>query len=113
MSSISGVGQIAPVSRLRITRRGRVVLALLVASLGLTVGLLGFGGGAIATSNPGSDNFQYLTVQPGQSLWDLAKSIAPNSDPRDVIADISRLNGLQGSTIHPGEQLAVPPAYAK
>lgn len=106
-------------SHLRITRRGRVVLAILLIAplialaLAFAPGSPWSAGAAIAGSEPSAVDFQYVTVEPGQSLWQLAESIAPGADPRDVISDLVRLNGLEGSIVHPGERLAIPAAYAK
>jgi len=100
--------------RLRLTRRGRAVLSALVA-LPLVIGALVFalnGGGAVATSEQTHVSFQYVTVQSGDSLWSVAERVAPNADPRDVIADIVSLNGLDSAVVSPGQQLAVPAKYA-
>ena len=106
-----------PSVRLRITRRGRVVLASLV-SLPLMAGLvafaiLGFGGASSATASAdaGSASFDYVTVQAGETLWGLAEEIAPAADPRDVIADIVNLNQLSSAEVQPGQKLAVPSRY--
>lgn len=55
--------------------------------------------------------FEYVTVQAGQSLWQLAETIAPTADPRDVIADIVSLNGLPADAVEPGQRLAIPAEY--
>ncbi|MBX3087551.1 MAG: LysM peptidoglycan-binding domain-containing protein [Cryobacterium sp.] len=112
-NGITGSTRLQPVVRLRITRRGKLVAALALAILVLSIAWLSFGSSAVATDSVGTGDFQYVTVQAGQSLWDLAHSIAPKADPRDVIAELSRLNGIQGSVIHPGEQLAIPPIYSR
>jgi LysM repeat protein len=51
-----------------------------------------------------------VTVQSGESLWAIASAVAPERDPRDVVADIVQLNNLNGRTISPGQQLYVPSA---
>ncbi|WP_405217282.1 hypothetical protein [Agrococcus sp. Ld7] len=101
-------------TRLRMTVRGRRALALLVATPVLAVaslagvGVLGDAlAGAVASSTTGSASFETVTVMPGQSLWQIAQAVAPEADPRDVIAEIEMLNGINGS-IQPGEQLAIP-----
>jgi LysM repeat protein len=108
----------SPVVRLRITRRGRVVLSTLL-SLPLIAGavVIGLVGANSAVAN-GSDEssasgvaFDYVTVQAGETLWGLAEEIAPTADPRDVIADIVDLNQLPSSEVQPGQKLAVPSIY--
>jgi LysM repeat protein len=49
-----------------------------------------------------------VTVQPGQSLWSIAGSLAPDRDARDVVADIVQLNNLSAGPVIPGQQLFVP-----
>lgn len=101
--------------RLRITRRGRAVLTALVA-LPLAVAAVLGGIGAVnatATATSTTDSFHYVTVQSGESLWQLAQQVAPRSDPRDVVADIARLNGLPSGVIQPGQRIAIPAQYAR
>jgi hypothetical protein len=100
--------------KLRITPRGRRVLGLLIA-VPLAIGVVAFGmgaAGAAAGTHTGATSFSYVSVQPGESLWQLAESIAPNADPRDVIADIQNLNNLSTGELQPGQRLAIPSKYA-
>ncbi len=105
---------VAPRTRLRITRRGRLVLTALVAApLALGAGLVALNGGAaVASKDASGPTFEYVTVSSGQSLWDLAEEIAPSADPRDVIASVVDLNRLPSSDVAAGQQLAVPTEYA-
>ncbi len=50
----------------------------------------------------------YVTVQYGDSLWSLANVYAPNSDPRDWIAEVVLLNALSSVDLTPGQQIALP-----
>jgi hypothetical protein len=101
--------------RLRITRRGRAVIAVL-ASLPLLAALIAFAAFGASTAVAGSDTssqqFEYVTVQAGQDLWSIAESVAPSADPRDVIAGIVNLNQLQSSAVQAGQRLALPAAYS-
>lgn len=104
-------GPTAP--RLRLTRRGRAVLTTLAAAPLVALALL-FGlnaGGAVATQDTSSSAFTWVTVQGGQSLWDLADEIAPASDPREFAAEVASLNQLDSAVIQPGQRLAIPHAY--
>lgn len=100
--------------RLRLTKRGRAVLLSLAATplvaLALFFGLNG--GGATASLEGSTVPFQYVTVDAGQSLWNLAESIAPQADPRDVIAQFVQLNQLESADVYAGQQLAIPAQYA-
>ncbi len=102
-----------PSVRLRLTRRGRAVLAALVAlPLAIGIGCAALnGGGAVATSDHAPASFSYVTVGAGDSLWGIAERVAPSSDPRDVIAAIMDLNGLDSPDVAAGERLAIPSAY--
>lgn len=119
-ASMNGTGSLprpaaAPRVRLRLTRRGRFVLTALVA-LPVVIGALVFalnGGVAAATGEQTHVTFHYVTVQSGDSLWSVAERLAPNADPRDVIADLVSLNGLESAVVTPGQQLAIPTQYDK
>jgi LysM repeat protein len=85
-------------------------------TLPIVIGALVFalnGGGAVATGEQSHATFHYVTVQSGDSLWSVAERLAPGADPRDVIADLVSLNGLESAVVSPGQQLAIPTQYDK
>jgi LysM repeat protein len=100
--------------RLRLTRRGRIVLiglplVLLAAVILSLAGLLNSPAKAAdAASGLSVTPTVSVTVQPGESLWAIAGHVDPSRDPRDVIADIVQLNDLQAGKVMPGQQLFVP-----
>ncbi|MBO1900981.1 hypothetical protein J4H92_03335 [Leucobacter weissii] len=104
--------------RLRLTRRGRVVIALLVVLLAASAVAIAvtLGSTRAFASNEAEPregaSYGYIVVQPGASLWTVATELDSASDPRDVIAEIVRLNQLQGSEVQAGEALAVPLRYS-
>lgn len=49
-----------------------------------------------------------LHVQVGETLEDVARRAAPNSDPEAVVARIRELNGLADTAVVPGQSLLVP-----
>jgi LysM repeat protein len=113
MTAITGVYRPATGIRphLHVTKRGRAVLLSLVATP-VIIAALAFGinaGSAVGTSS--STPLAKITVVGGETLWSVAKQIAPNSDPRDVVADIISVNRLNSADIYPGEQLAIPAQY--
>ena len=97
---------------LRLTRRGRVVVAGL-AVLVVTVLSLLVAGSAQATSHAAplvaaGHNLARVAVRPGQSLWSVAESADPDADTRLVIQQILKLNVLHGDTVFAGERLWIP-----
>jgi hypothetical protein len=99
--------------RLRITARGRAVLLTLAASpLVIAAVILGLSGGdANASLEDSSVTFTYVTVGAGQSLWSIAEELAPQADPREVVADIVSLNQLGSADVEAGERIALPTEY--
>ncbi|KGA04546.1 MAG: hypothetical protein GM43_5385 [actinobacterium acMicro-4] len=95
-------------STLRITRRGRVVLAALFAIPVVAVSLLVTSPGALAESTASSNNFDYVTVVSGDTLWAIAEMIDPTGDPRDMVAELMTLNQLTSANLNPGQELAIP-----
>ena len=99
-------------TRLRLTRRGRIVftsLASLPLIVWVLVAVLGSGGAAAdAGADLGARTFEYVTVHQGDSLWAIAESVSPHGDPRIVIDEIIRLNGLDDAEVEPGQRLALP-----
>lgn len=47
-------------------------------------------------------------VGAGETVWDVARRVAPQSDQRAVVERIRQLNGIVGSAVAPGQQLQVP-----
>lgn len=101
--------------KLRLTRRGRVVLGALAtvviaASLGLFASLMA--PQASASNTASAQEFPYVLVQSGDSLWSIASDLDPNADPRDVVAEIARLNQLPSPGLQVGDAIAVPLRFA-
>ncbi len=108
----SGRPRDTPVAPLRLTRRGRVVVALAATLLVTMVSLL-LAGVAQATNDGPSpraarENLVQVIVRPGQSLWSVAESADPDQDTRAVLQQIIDLNSLNGDTVFAGQQLWVP-----
>jgi hypothetical protein len=112
----------APAPRLRLTSRGRFVFGTLVAipliAIALLVGPNVIGAqatGATTGTTTGATaetSFEYVSIAPGQSLWQLAEQVAPQADPREVVADILTLNNLRSGDVQPGQKLAIPARYS-
>jgi hypothetical protein len=93
---------------IRLTMRGRRVVALLaIIPIALTFLLIGMRG-AVATDGTVQSETQSVVVKPGQSLWDVAVAISPNTDPRETIWLIQQLNTMETSEVLAGQALIVP-----
>jgi nucleoid-associated protein YgaU len=93
---------------LRLTIRGKVVVALMTV-------LLAFAAGKVAafhlTAVPSSGGVVSVVVHPGDSLWSIAQRHAgPGTDVRAVVDAVRDLNGMTGSTLLAGDVVLVPTA---
>ena len=107
---------VLPATRLRLTVRGRRLLAAaaaLPAAVALSVAMIS-GGSALASRDSGApaESFETVSVSSGDSLWSIAEEVAPAADPRDVVDAIVRLNALHGVAISAGQRLAIPAEYS-
>ena len=124
----TGAATAQSTTHLHLTRRGRIVFTIM-AAVPLIIGALAFalnggmaaatGQGASAGIGAGNDAvtvdataFEYVTIYSGQSLWQVAETLAPTADPRDVIAEIVSLNQLSSEAVQPGQRLALPTKYS-
>ena len=99
---------------IRLNRRGRLFFgSLLVLPIIAVAYFLGLGASqAGADSTVSTTSFEQVTVMPGDTLWNIATTIAPNADTQQVIADIVSLNQLETATVQPGQRLAIPAEYS-
>ena len=91
----------------RLTARGRAVVTGVLVVLAVAVLLLTTsvsGAGTSSTPVP----VRHVTVEPGQTLWEIAGDVAPDADRRDTVATILELNALPRSSVRAGQQIAVP-----
>ncbi|MDJ1115040.1 LysM peptidoglycan-binding domain-containing protein [Microbacterium dauci] len=114
MSTIT-ITDIRPTTRLRLTVRGRRVLAAIAAMpavVALAIAIVS-SGGALASGELGApaDSFETVTVLPGDSLWSIAEAVAPAHDPRDVVDGIMTLNALSSPVLDAGQSLAIPAEF--
>jgi hypothetical protein len=105
-------GTAPAVPRLRLTSRGRAVFGALAALPLVAVALfLGIGANGAQAGDDAPGTLTYVSIAPGESLWQLAEQVAPQADPREVVADILALNRLTSGDVQPGQELAIPAQY--
>jgi predicted Zn-dependent protease len=98
------------ISTVRLTQRGRVVvvLAALIAAMVVMISLSGW---ATASHDSGTpQQVRTIEVQPGDTLYGIAGSIAKPGQVRDMVHQIEQLNSLPGAGLAVGQKLAVPVA---
>lgn len=92
---------------LRLTRRGRAVLLgffILMSCLASAVLLTTASRAQDTPTGPAPST----VVQPHDTLWSIATRTAPDRDPYAAIAEIQRINDLDGFVVHPGQTLTLP-----
>lgn len=92
-----------PAAPLHITRLGRLAITLAVLVVALAVTVASLTGGA-SPSAPG----HATTVQPGQTLSEIAALQLPQLPVADAVARIQIANDLPGSHVHAGQSLVIP-----
>lgn len=89
---------------LRLTRRGVFALSVAVAALAAVLvwaaWLSAPSAGAERPHQPTS-----VTVHSGDTLWSIASRVAPERDPRAVVAELQRRNHLRGVDLIEGQVL--------
>jgi hypothetical protein len=94
-------------------RRRLVALALVSLVLALAVVVVVMGraaadadGGAAAPAAPA-----VYVVQPGDTLWRIVERLAPERDPRPLVASLEKAAG--GSALQPGQRIVLPPSLQR
>jgi hypothetical protein len=99
---------------LRLTRRGRVVVGVLVvaviAALALAIAMATAGGAKAASHGQAGahQGMHEIVVKAGQTLWSIASAAEPTADPRLVVPQIMAANGLTSTDVAAGQLLWVP-----
>jgi LysM repeat protein len=95
---------------MRLTRRGRLLVTLLIAGVLLVaLSLARTATQAAGTTTPQRPARPTVVVQSGDTLWDIARKAAPGADPRATVARILELNDLESaSSVRAGQQLTLP-----
>jgi len=101
----------------RLTRRGRRVVAvlamLLVIAGAMLIWMTAAGSVQASSSGGGASPYRGMTqvvVRPGQTLWSIAAAAEPSANTWGVVQQIIEVNALNGGTVRAGQQLWVPKA---
>jgi nucleoid-associated protein YgaU len=95
--------------RVRLTRRARRLAVVLALALGVALG--SSLGPLLAGSDSGDlrlTGASTVVVEPGDTLWSVATSVAGDRDVRAVVDEIQQLNRLDGTELHAGQVLQLP-----
>lgn len=96
----------------RLTLRGRVLIAFVVVSALLLALLLAFWLGTVQASHAAgggrAEPYESLVLHPGQTLWEIAERRAPGADPRIMVHRIIEANDLEGAAVWAGQRIRVP-----
>lgn len=96
-------------TRVRLTRRARRLAVVLALCGGVVLGSLldslvtGGTGDGLHLAGVGS-----VVVEPGDTLWSIAESVAGEADVREMVDRIQEVNRLDGSALVPGQVLRLP-----
>jgi nucleoid-associated protein YgaU len=96
-------------TRVRLTRRARRLAVVLALCGGVVLGSLL---DSIVSGDVGAGlhlaGVSSVVVEPGDTLWSIAESVADGADVRIVVARIQELNEFEGSALVPGQVLQLP-----
>ena len=91
-------------SRTHVRRRRATLTVVAVVLTTLLIGPVGHAFDAGATVR----HPRTVVVQPGDSLWTIARRTQPSADPRATIDAIVAANGIRPVALVPGQRLVVP-----
>lgn len=94
--------------QLRLTRRGRLVVTLVLTAM-IVAAFVVLGGASVATRDAGTpEQVRVIEVEQGQTLWGIASEASGSGDVREMVYRIRELNSLPDSSLVEGQELAVP-----
>ena len=107
-ATLASAAQAHPMSPKRRARLARTLFV--ISALALMMAGLVFNQSAVATDHSvtGSNAFNYVSVMPGDTLWELAETYSEGKSQQDWIAEVILLNNLSSATLTTGDKLALP-----
>lgn len=98
----------SPAGRVRLTRRGRLVVTLLLLAV-VTAAFVVFSSWSSASGEAGVDvPTRVHVVSEGDTLWAIASEVAEPGEIREVVHQIEKMNSLPGPSLVEGQELAIP-----
>ncbi|NBU31377.1 MAG: LysM domain-containing protein [Actinobacteria bacterium] len=97
----------APAAPIRVTRRGRLLMTF-AAAVGLTTAIMGAASFIAPPPAAGSVPTVGYVIQPGDTLWSVARSLPHHGDIREVVAELRTLNPSANKGLAVGAQIRVP-----
>ena len=96
--------------RVRLTHRGRRLVTTSWLVLAVGAGLAGSRGSSVeaSTASAAGPTTARITIAQGYTLWQIARTVDPHTDPRITVERIRELNGLPDSSIRAGQELIIP-----
>jgi Tfp pilus assembly protein FimV len=92
----------------RLTRRGRLVLIVLVLVALVPMSWVGLRHASVAAgARDQAPPARHVTVRQGETMWAIATRLFPHADPRETVQRIIDMNG-RGPTLMPGDVITVP-----
>jgi nucleoid-associated protein YgaU len=89
-------------SKLRFTLFMTIAILMFISAAGTAIGM----NNAESLTKP---VYSEITVQSGDTLWDLAQEFGPSDkDVREVVYDICKLNEISADSIYPGQTIRIP-----
>ena len=107
MTGATAGGTVREIGRLRLTRRGRTLARVLATVLVVAVFLLVAPGLARGDGPDRPAPRVTYVVQPGDTLWSIARRVAPGQDPRPVVDGLIEANDVRGG-LQTGQELSIP-----
>jgi Tfp pilus assembly protein FimV len=97
----------AEAGRMRLTRRGRALVRALAVVL-VVAGFMLVAPGLARGDGPDrpAPRVTYV-VESGDTLWSIARRVAPGQDPRPVVDGLIEANDLHGG-LQAGQELSIP-----
>ena len=100
----------------RLTRRGRLLLHSSWVALAIGIGLMVPWGSSVpwgslvgaSSTHAAGDTTARVVIRQGDTLWQIARRVDSQTDPRITIERIRDLNGLPDSSVRAGAEIVVP-----